>query len=71
MAHTCGIAVLDHMDVMIGQDHGLDQDLPVQKVAAGIKEMTTMMITALTGEESMTGMKEDAVIQWYCYTLSL
>jgi hypothetical protein len=65
---TCDIAVLDHVDVMTGQDHGLDQDLLVPKVAAGAKEMTFMMITALTEEGSMTGMKEGVVIQWYCYS---
>jgi hypothetical protein len=71
MVHVCDIAVLDHVDVMTGQDHGLDQDLLVPKVASGTKEMTFMMITALTEEENMTGMKEGVVIQWYCYTLSL
>jgi hypothetical protein len=71
MVHACGIAVLDHVDVMTGQDHGLDQDLLVPKVASGTKEMTFMMITALTEEENMTGMKEGVVIQWSCYTLSL
>lgn len=71
MAHTCDIAVLDHMDVMTGQDHGLDLDLLVAKVAAGAKETTFTMITALTEEGNTTGMKKGVVIQWYCYTLSL
>lgn len=64
MVHTCDIAVLDHVDVMTGQDHVLDQDRLVPKVAAGTKEMTFMMITALTEEGNMTGMKEGVVIRW-------
>ena len=71
MVHTCDIAVLDHVDVMTGQDHGLYQDLLVPKVATGTTEMTFMMVIALTEEGNTNGMKEGVVIQWYCYTLSL
>lgn len=68
MVHTCDIAVLDHVDVMTGQDRGPDQDLLVEKVAVETQEMTFTMITTLTEEGSSTGMKKGVVIQWYCYT---
>ena len=61
--HICIIAVLGHVAVMTGQDHGLDQDLLVREVVVGTKEMAFMMITALTEEGNMTGMKGGVVIQ--------
>lgn len=67
--HTCAIAVLDHVVMMTDQDHGLDQDLLVQEVVVGTKEMTFMMITALTEEGNMTGMKGGVVIQWYGHNI--
>jgi hypothetical protein len=63
--HICAIAVLGHVAVMTDQDHGLDQDLLVREVVVGTKEMAFMMITALTEEGNMTGMKGGVVIQWY------
>jgi hypothetical protein len=55
--------------VMTDQDHGLDQDLLVQEVVVGAKEMVFMMITALTEEGNMIGMKGGVVIQWYVYMI--
>jgi len=65
--HICIIAVLGHVAVMTGQDHGLDQDLLVREVVVGTKEMAFMMITALAEEGNMTGMKGGVVIQWYVH----